>query len=119
MGDRRNGAAARTLMAAVAVIGLAGTACGPRERVTSVRKAKHVKPVADAGWRIAARQPKEGITGFADQTDVPPGGHVHFFVSTKASSYTVSAYRMGWYDGKGAGLAWHSHRHKGGFAAAL
>ena len=113
MGVRRNGAAARTLMAAVAVVGLAGTACGPRGRVVSSHKAKHVKPVADAGWHIASRQPKDGITGFADQTDVVPGGHVHFFVSTRAGSYTVKAYRMGWYGGKGGGLAWHSRRHKG------
>jgi hypothetical protein len=91
MGVRRNGAAQLTfaLVACAALV----LACGPRERVVDVRAAKHIIPVASGSWRIASKQPADGITGYADQTDVAPGGFVHFFVSTHAASYTAAAYR--------------------------
>src|SRR4051794_32702806 len=88
-------------------------ACAPSTRVADVRVAKHVIPVASADWRVPTHQPASGITGFADRTDVLPGGVVHFFVSTSAASYTVTAYRIGWYDGKGAGRTWRSQPHTG------
>src|SRR3954465_2606718 len=89
------------------------SACAPSERVVTVHRAKHVVPVANANWRVRSHQPTSGITGYADQTDVLPGGLVHFFVSTSATSYTVTAYRIGWYDGKGAGRVWQSRPRAG------
>jgi hypothetical protein len=105
-------------MAVVAAIGLVGTACAPRSRnhvigVHEVHEAKSVALKADARWRIPSAQPTDGITGFADQTDVTPGDPVNVFVSTSAASYTAKAYRMGWYDGTGGALIWHSRQYSG------
>ncbi|MFL6238644.1 MAG: N,N-dimethylformamidase beta subunit family domain-containing protein [Actinomycetes bacterium] len=110
MGVRRNGAGATTAAIAFAMVAVA---CGPRARVVVVHPARHAHPVASSAWRISSHQPSDGITGYADHADVSPGGSVHFFVSTSAATYAVTAYRMGWYGGKGAGLVWRSRTHKG------
>ncbi len=114
MGERRTGAAVLLVAAAAVDIALIAVACAPRQvAVVQVRPAHHVVAVASAAWRIPTHQPSTAITGYADQTDVAPGELITFFVSTSAPSYRVSAYRMGWYGGKGAGLVWRSKAHKG------
>src|SRR4051812_39292048 len=109
VGVRRNDAAVLLTAAAMLVL----SACAPTERVVDVHAAKRVVPLASANWRVASHQPASSITGYADQTDLLPGGLVHFFVSTSATSYTVTAYRIGWYEGKGAGRVWQSRPHPG------
>jgi hypothetical protein len=112
MGAGRRGAAA--LLTALAVVGAAVVvACAPNARYVTVHPGKHIVPVANARWRISSSQPKDGITGYADQASLSPGGSLHLFVSTSASSWTVAAYRMGWYDGKGGGKVWESEAHPG------
>lgn len=59
-------------------------------------------------WRIPASVPIGGIEGFADHNYADVGTRVGFYVSTRARSYHVDAYRMGWYQGKGARLVWAS-----------
>src|SRR5712691_2894619 len=51
----------------------------------------------DPGWRITHPGHLYQLAGFADHTDVLPGGSFRLFVSTTAASFTVRAFRMGWY----------------------
>ncbi len=48
------------------------------------------------------------IRGYASRTSVAPGESFDLFVSTKASSYEIKAFRMGWYGGLGGRLVWES-----------
>jgi len=59
-------------------------------------------------WRIPATVPIGGIEGFANENYAHVGERVGFYVSTRARSYHVDAYRMGFYQGKGARLVWSS-----------
>lgn len=74
------------------------------------------------GW-IAQENAKEGSTewtipddramwakieGFLDTTSIDVGGSAVLKASTRAKTWTVSAYRIGWYGGKGARLIWKS-----------
>ncbi|MGF1427545.1 N,N-dimethylformamidase beta subunit family domain-containing protein [Kitasatospora sp. LaBMicrA B282] len=59
-------------------------------------------------WPISAPGATEEIQGFADHAGVRPGAPVGMFVSTTASSFTVRAYRFGWYGGARARLVWSS-----------
>ena len=56
-------------------------------------------------WRIAGKQ-LGGIEGYADRASVDPGYSVRLFVSTAAPSFTVRAFRMGWYGGALGRLIW-------------
>ncbi len=75
-----------------------------------------------AGW-VAAENAKPGtkdwtipddrsmwgrIQGYADTTSVDFGGTFTLRVSTRAPSWQVSAYRIGWYGGTGGRLVWRS-----------
>ncbi|MFJ8011529.1 N,N-dimethylformamidase beta subunit family domain-containing protein [Streptomyces sp. NPDC096339] len=62
----------------------------------------------DQDWRITHTGKARAIEGFAERTSVLPGEPLGLRVSTKAASYTVSAYRMGWYGGARARLVWRS-----------
>jgi hypothetical protein len=62
----------------------------------------------DPGWRITHPGHLYQLEGFADHTDVRPGGSFRLFVSTTARSFTVRAFRMGWYGGDLARLVWAS-----------
>jgi hypothetical protein len=59
-------------------------------------------------WRIPPTVPIGGIEGFVDHNYAADGARVGFYVSTFAPTYHVDAYRMGWYQGKGARLVWSS-----------
>ena len=48
------------------------------------------------------------MLGYAGQASVLPGEPVTVYASTTARSFTVSAYRMGWYNGDRARLVWRS-----------
>lgn len=54
---------------------------------------------ATMSWRIH-RHRGAGIAGFADTTSVAPGSVVTLYVSTRAASFDVRVFRMGWYDGR-------------------
>lgn len=62
-------------------------------------------------WRIAG--PAGGITGYASKVQAQRGQRVTLFVSTAAPTYRVIAYRMGYYQGKGARQIWASGWLKG------
>jgi hypothetical protein len=69
--------------------------------------AENTRPGA-AEWRIARLGAAHAVEGFTGRTSVLPGEPVDLYVSTTADSYTVSAYRMGWYGGAWARLVWRS-----------
>ena len=53
------------------------------------------------------------MLGYAGQASVLPGEPVTIYASTTALSFTVSAFRMGWYRGDRARLVWHSATVRG------
>ncbi len=59
-------------------------------------------------WQITTPQSANGIMGYASDTQARAGQTVALFVSTQAPTFQVQAYRMGYYQGKGARLVWHS-----------
>ena len=84
------------------VASAAGTAAGAFDV-----RAENLRPGA-ADWRITRAGSSRAIQGFADRSSVLPGETLALRVSTTAPSYTVSAYRMGWYGGARARLVWRS-----------
>jgi hypothetical protein len=67
----------------------------------------------DPHWRITHPGRLYQLEGFADHTDVLPGGSFRLFVSTTAPSFVVRAFRMGWYGGDLARLIWTSPPTRG------
>ena len=61
-------------------------------------------PGTDA-WRIRPRANK-GIVGYADHVSAQPGDTVKLYVDTKAPTFRVKAFRLGFYQGLGAQLIW-------------
>src|SRR5579883_1478702 len=55
-------------------------------------------------WQLANPATNRQIEGYASLTSVNRGGSIQFFVNTKASSYSINVYRMGWYGGTGGRL---------------
>ncbi|MEX1218296.1 MAG: N,N-dimethylformamidase beta subunit family domain-containing protein [Acidimicrobiales bacterium] len=53
------------------------------------------------------------IEGFFDTTSIDVGGSAVLKSSTRATSWLVSAYRIGWYGGSGARLIWKSDPQPG------
>jgi len=62
----------------------------------------------DPRWRVTHPAHLYQLEGFTDRTDVLPGTSFRLFVSTTARSFTVRAFRMGWYGGDLARLVWIS-----------
>jgi len=56
---------------------------------------------------------RPGIEGYASQVSAVNGETVTLFVSTRATSYHVEAYRMGYYQGIGGRLVWTSEERPG------
>jgi hypothetical protein len=71
-----------------------------------------------AGWRIGGAEPAgvlqadgpvaRPIEGYLNTTSAALGERIAFHVSTPSPSYTIEAYRTGWYGGAGARLVWQS-----------
>ncbi|MFD7630550.1 N,N-dimethylformamidase beta subunit family domain-containing protein [Streptomyces sp. NPDC059851] len=100
------GLAAALAVTASAAARPAAAADGGSRRCLDVR-AENRRP-GDADWRITRAGAARAIEGFADRASVLPGEPLRLRVSTTAASYTVSAYRMGWYGGTRARLVWRS-----------
>jgi hypothetical protein len=117
------GAVGALVIAAALAAGLAATPSGSAARPTTPSGpatfpgrsgveaswvlAENRRP-GTTSWRIPASVPIGGIEGFADHNYAHDGQRVGFYVSTRARAYHVDAYRMGWYQGKGARLVWSS-----------
>ncbi len=59
-------------------------------------------------WWVTTPQQAGDIEGYASQISAASGDTVTLFVSTKASTFHVEAYRMGYYQGIGGRLVWKS-----------
>lgn len=68
--------------------------------------AENAKP-GTADWQLTGYA-TGSIEGWADRVSVRPGKAVQLYVSTPAASFTVQAFRMGWYGGDRARLVWSS-----------
>ena len=71
-------------------------------------------PVGTPDWQLTHPGPDDAIEGFADRVSVVPGEPVRLFVSTPASSFVVTAFRIGAYLGSDALAVWTSPRQPGG-----
>lgn len=88
-------------------IGLPGAA--PGKGWTAAENAK----AGMRNWQITHEGAAHAIEGYTDQISALPGQPVRLYVSTTASSFTATAFRMGWYRGRQAREIWHSGRQNG------
>jgi len=83
------------------------------------RPVTHHRPVSendrpgDPDWPIRQLGAPDAMLGYAGQASVLPGEPVTLYASTTARSFTVSAFRMGWYRGDRARLVWRSGTVRG------
>jgi hypothetical protein len=82
------------------------TFAGPYGIEASWVVAENKRPGTTA-WRIT-KGASSDIAGFANKTYTSVGTKVTLYVSTPAPSFRVEAFRMGYYQGKGARLVWES-----------
>ncbi|HEV3069740.1 MAG TPA: N,N-dimethylformamidase beta subunit family domain-containing protein, partial [Streptosporangiaceae bacterium] len=76
----------------------------------------------DPHWDIRHLGGPDAMTGYAGQASVLPGEPITLYASTTGRSFTVSAFRMGWYRGDLARRVWRSGTvagHKQGRPAVL
>lgn len=80
----------------------AGPAAGPSAAVPSAGdvdvRAENTRPGASCGLRDTGT-PHE-VEGWLDAASIRPGEPVRLYASTTARSLSVSAFRVGWYDGR-------------------
>jgi hypothetical protein len=108
-------AAAATSAAVVAVVRSAGPGRAvPARAARPGRPAVRRKVVSenqrpgDPDWAISHVGEPDAMMGYAGRYSVLPGEPVTLYASTTARSFTVSAFRMGWYNGDQARLVWRS-----------
>ncbi len=65
-------------------------------------------------WVIRHLGAEHEIEGYTGKASVLAGEPLPLFVSTTARSFTVTAYRLGWYQGHGARQLWKSRTVRGG-----
>ncbi|HEY2443953.1 MAG TPA: N,N-dimethylformamidase beta subunit family domain-containing protein [Streptosporangiaceae bacterium] len=107
--------------AAAAAAGAAGVtaavqSAGPNKPPPTAgqRLALHHRPApensldGDPDWPISHIGAPDAMLGYAGQASVRPGETITLHASTTARSFTVNAYRMGWYRGDQARLVWRS-----------
>jgi hypothetical protein len=80
----------------------------PARRSTAGRPVRENDLPGDPHWAIRHLGAPDAIMGYAGQASVRPGEPITLYVSTRARSFRVSAFRMGWYHGDEARLLWRS-----------
>ncbi len=68
--------------------------------------AENAKP--GHAWWVTTQQNAGDIEGYPSQTSALVGDSITLYVNTKAATFHVEAYRMGFYQGTGARLVWQS-----------
>jgi hypothetical protein len=115
-------------LAAAGMAGVAGTvsACsnivraGTSRQVAASARPWRARVVAEnslpgtSAWEIRHLGAEHEIEGYAGKASVLAGESVPLFVSTTASGFHVTAYRLGWYQGYGAREVWRSKKIRGG-----
>lgn len=89
------------------------TTIGRASRVSITKE--NARPGTEA-WRLTGSP--DAVRGYADRTSVPSGGSFTLRVSTAAPTFTVEAYRMGYYGGRLGRLVWTSPTTPGAVQAA-
>ncbi len=76
--------------------------------------AENAKPGTRA-WAVEVKQlgAQGAIEGYTDLASVAPGQSFRLYVSTTAPSFTVAAYRIGYYGGAEGHLVWQSPQTRG------
>jgi hypothetical protein len=64
-------------------------------------------------WQLTNPADNRQIEGYASLTSVPVGGDIDLFVNTRDKTYSLTAYRMGWYGGTGGRQVLGSQRLPG------
>jgi hypothetical protein len=115
----------RTFLGAAAVAAgtVAGCSAQPASSAAkpgaSARTARRASTVAenqlpgDRDFWVNSVGPANAVEGFTSKVSVLPGESFDLTVSTTGSSYRVSAFRVGWYDGAQARLVWRSGEIRG------
>jgi hypothetical protein len=99
--------------------GQAGPGRSPAATGGAARRPARRGPVAenarpgDRHWDITQLGAPDAMLGYAGQDSVLPGEPVTVYASTTARSFTVSAFRLGWYRGDLARLVWRSGTVRG------
>jgi hypothetical protein len=73
---------------------------------------ENAKP-GNPDWDVKHLGGPDAIMGYAGQASVLPGEKITLYVSTTARSFSIKAYRMGWYSGDLARLVWKSGTVRG------
>jgi hypothetical protein len=74
-------------------------------------------PAGSTAWQLTHPGLEQAIEGFADRVSVLPGEPVRLFVSTPATTFVVTAFRFGDYQGSDALAVWTSAAQPGGVQA--
>jgi hypothetical protein len=104
--------------AGIAVAG-AAESCDSSPAAVHRRHSSGRRPVnenarpGDSSWPIRHLGPRDAMMGYTGQASVLPGEPITLYASTTARSFTVSAFRMGWYNGDRARLVWRSGTVRG------
>jgi N,N-dimethylformamidase beta subunit-like, C-terminal len=104
-------AAAAGAAAAVSGCSPSGSSSGqtpPAHRATPRRAVSENSLPGDPHWNIRHLGAPAAMLGYAVPASVRPGEPVTLYASTTAPSFTVSAFRFGWYGGDQARLVWKS-----------
>jgi hypothetical protein len=113
-------AAASVAGTAAACSNLARTGAGAGRQVAATAKPWRTKAVAEnslpgtSGWKIRHLGAEHEIEGYTGKASVLAGESFPLFASTTSSSFHVTAYRLGWYQGYGAREVWRSGKTRGG-----
>jgi hypothetical protein len=78
--------------------------CATTPRPAGWVKAENEKP-GDSGWK-ASFDPDTFVNGYLSQVSAACGDTVDLHLSGYVGSASVTAYRMGWYGGKGGRVVW-------------
>lgn len=92
---------------ATSTTGATRTYLGPDGVVSSAIVAENKRP-GTTSWRIGPNTSVTAIQGFANTTYAAQGQRVTLRVTTDLAQYRVVAYRMGYYQGRGAREVWSS-----------
>ena len=100
--------------AAIPAAGCQSTGSGGPSRPGASPTASRRGPVpenslpGDPRWNISHVGAPDAMMGYAGQASVLPGEPITLYASTTGRSFTVTAFRMGWYRGDLARKVWKS-----------
>ncbi|MFK4149203.1 N,N-dimethylformamidase beta subunit family domain-containing protein [Streptomyces sp. NPDC004065] len=102
------------LCAAAAGLATGAAACDSTTTIHPPQPSDCRRPEAERNrlgtgdWRIGSAGRADAVAGYADRVSIAPGEECGLHVSTTASSFRVSAFRVGWYGGRYARRVWRS-----------